>query len=191
MLGQISLLMEMFSKDREEWRHREQGEFAYPRRVFPEDLVQPGPSGYLPPRNPSRRDSYRRASGSPVGFERAPPRSFIRRDRSPVSGRSPLRRERVPSRTESAPPSFSPSFAPRGPVRSPFAPPQPAPRPPPPRTPRMERPRPRPSPVFQPAQPPPPRTPRMERPRPRLSPMSPAQSVIEDEHEEQEVEDEE
>ena len=47
------MLMEMFNKDREVRRRREQREFAYPRREFQEDLVQAGPSGYQPPRNPS------------------------------------------------------------------------------------------------------------------------------------------
>ena len=54
IVGQIGMLMEMLSTDREERRLREQGEFAYPRREFHEDLVQAGPSGYQPPRNPSR-----------------------------------------------------------------------------------------------------------------------------------------
>ena len=67
---------------------------------------------------------------------------------------------------------------------------QPAP-PPPPRTPRRERSRPRLSQVSQPAPPPPPGTPRRENPQPSSLPVSPAQSVIEGEHEDQEAEVEE
>ena len=61
----------------------------------------------------------------------------------------------------------------------------------PPRTSRRERSRPRLAQVSQPAPPPPPGTPRRENPQPSSLPVSPAQSVIEGEHEDQEAEVEE
>ena len=111
------MLMEMLNT--EERRRREQGEFAYPRREFQKDLIQAGPSGYQPPRNPSRtpqvpeRSSLSgsrpqrtsRPSGSvrdthmrtPQGSARAPSGSPLRSERAP--SRSSLRSERAPVRS--------------------------------------------------------------------------------------------
>ena len=83
MFEKIDLLVEMVYKDREDWRYQEQRDLAYSRRGFPEDLVHPGPSGFLPHGNHGRRDSFGRTYDSPLSSERAHPRFAVRREREP------------------------------------------------------------------------------------------------------------